>query len=155
MRSGGGAKRLPDTRCVDLKNYLDGSTDLAAWEYPEFWVLVHLRTIALRRPQTRVRSLSSVTGNSLKQGICASRPVGLLSASDPSRAQNPQMHQNLGDLRLPNPAWRIGKAAKWFEARLDLPKGVIVFRNPDGSKARIDKSLKALRRDWDLEKRGA
>src|SRR5450759_3777818 len=56
--------------------------------------LVHLRTIALRRPQTRVRSLSSVTGNSLKQGICASRPVGPLSASDPSRAQNPQMHQN-------------------------------------------------------------
>ena len=100
MRSGGGAKRLPDTRCVDLKNYLDGSTDLAAWEYPEFWVLVHLRTIALRRPQTRVRSLSSVTGNSLKQGICASRPVGPLSASDPSRAQNPQMHQNL--LTVPN-----------------------------------------------------
>src|ERR1017187_3747327 len=58
------------------------------------WVLVHLRTIALRRPQTRVRSLSSVTGNSLKQGICASRPVGPLSASDPSRAQNFQMHQN-------------------------------------------------------------
>jgi hypothetical protein len=63
--------------------------------------------------------------------------------------------RDIGDLRLPNPAWRIGKAAKWFEARLDLPKGVIVFRNPDGSKARIDKSLKALRRDWDLEKRGA
>jgi hypothetical protein len=30
------------------------------------WVLVHLRTTALRRPQTRVRSLSSVTGNGLK-----------------------------------------------------------------------------------------
>jgi len=36
---------------------------------------------------------------------------------------------DIGDLRLPNPAWRIGNAAKWFEARLDLPKGVIVFRN--------------------------
>src|ERR1700687_3380597 len=31
MRSGGGGKRLPDTGCVELKNYLDGSTDLAAW----------------------------------------------------------------------------------------------------------------------------
>jgi hypothetical protein len=29
-------------------------------------VLVHLRTTALRRPQTRVRSLSSVTRNGLK-----------------------------------------------------------------------------------------
>jgi hypothetical protein len=57
-------------------------------------VLVHLRTIAIRQPQTRVRSLSSVTGNGLKQGICASRPVGPLSASDPFPAQNPQMHQN-------------------------------------------------------------
>jgi hypothetical protein len=56
--------------------------------------------------------------------------------------------RDIGDLRLPNSNWRIGKAAKWFEARLGLPKGVIVFRNPNGSKARVDKSLKALRRDW-------
>ena len=56
--------------------------------------------------------------------------------------------KDIGDLRLPNPRWRIGGAAKWFEARLGLPNGAIMFRNPDGSKARIDKSLKALRRDW-------
>jgi hypothetical protein len=56
---------------------------------------------------------------------------------------------DIGDLRLPNPKWRIGRAAKWFAERLGLPKGAGVFRNPDGSKARIDKSLQALRRDWD------
>jgi hypothetical protein len=56
---------------------------------------------------------------------------------------------DIGDLRLPNSNWRIGRAAHWFEKRLGLPKGVIAFYNPDGSKARVDKSLKALRRDWD------
>jgi hypothetical protein len=56
---------------------------------------------------------------------------------------------DIGDLRLPNSKWRIGKAAQWFEGRLGLPKGVIVFRNPDGTKARVDKSLKTLRRDWE------
>ncbi len=61
--------------------------------------------------------------------------------------------KDIGDLRLPNPAWRIGKAAKWFEERLGLPMGIITFRNPDGSKARVDKSLRALRRDWDSKGR--
>jgi len=56
--------------------------------------------------------------------------------------------KDIGDLRLPNPAWRIGRAAKWFEERLGLPSGVIEFRNPDGGKARTDKTLKSLRRDW-------
>ena len=56
--------------------------------------------------------------------------------------------KDIGDLRLPNPAWRIGGAARWFEERLGLPPGVIAFQNPDKSKARTDKTLKALRRDW-------
>ena|SRR5450759_161384 len=58
------------------------------------WDLVHLRTTVRAGPQTRLRSLSSVTGNSLKLGICASRPLGLLSTKVSSPAQNPQMHQN-------------------------------------------------------------
>ncbi len=60
--------------------------------------------------------------------------------------------KDIGDLRLPNSTWRIGGAANWFEKRLGLPKGVIAFYNPDGSKARVDKSLKALRRDWQQKK---
>jgi hypothetical protein len=36
------------------------------WTYQPSLVLVHLRTIALSRLQTRVRSLSSVTRNGLK-----------------------------------------------------------------------------------------
>jgi hypothetical protein len=63
--------------------------------------------------------------------------------------------KDIGDLRLPNSRWRIGKAAKWFEGRLELPSGVIAFRNPDGTKARTDKTLKALRRDWDRKGRRA
>jgi hypothetical protein len=63
--------------------------------------------------------------------------------------------RDIGDLRLPNSTWRIGKAAKWFEERLGLPKGVIVFKNPDDSNARVDKTLKALRRDWDGKGRRA
>src|SRR5450759_1384494 len=58
------------------------------------WDLVHLRTTVRAGPQTRLRSLSSVTGNSLKLGICASRPLGLLSTRVSSPVQNPQMHQN-------------------------------------------------------------
>ncbi len=56
---------------------------------------------------------------------------------------------DIGDLRLPNAKWRVGRAAKWFGKRLGLPSEAVVFRNPDGSKARTDKSLKALRRDWE------
>src|ERR1019366_2482456 len=59
------------------------------------WDLVHLRTSVRAGPQTRLWSLSSVTGNPLKLGICASRPLGLLSTRVSSPAQNPQMHQNL------------------------------------------------------------
>src|SRR5450631_1437274 len=95
-------------------------------------VLVHLRTIALRRPQTRVRSLSSVTGNSLKQGICASRPVGPLSASDPSRAQNPQMHQNPREV-----PWAVIRALKGRVDRFpprneggSVDAGILLDSNP-------------------------
>lgn len=56
--------------------------------------------------------------------------------------------KDIGDLRLPHSAWRLGRAARWFEDRLGLPPGVIAFQNPDKSKARTDKTLKALRRDW-------
>ena len=56
--------------------------------------------------------------------------------------------KDIGDLRSPHPAWRLGRAARWFEERLGLPAGVIAFQNPDKSKARTDKTLKALRRDW-------
>src|ERR1039458_4744759 len=58
------------------------------------WDLVHLRTSVRAGPQTRLWSLSSVTGNPLKLGICASRPLGLLSTRVSSPAQNSQMHQN-------------------------------------------------------------
>lgn len=56
--------------------------------------------------------------------------------------------KDIGDLRLPHSAWRLGRAARWSEERLGLPSGAVAFRNPDKSKARTDKTLKALRRDW-------
>src|ERR1019366_5969615 len=58
------------------------------------WDLVHLRTSVRAGPQTRLWSLSSVTGNPLKLGICASRPLGLLStrvsSSGPKSADAPE-----------------------------------------------------------------
>jgi hypothetical protein len=56
--------------------------------------------------------------------------------------------KDIGDLRLPNSTSQIGRAANQFKKRLGSPQGIIAFYNPDGSKARVDKSLKALRRDW-------
>lgn len=56
--------------------------------------------------------------------------------------------KDIGDLRLANSTWRIGRAANWFEKRPGLPKGVIAFYNPNGNKARMDRLLKTLRCDW-------
>jgi hypothetical protein len=58
--------------------------------------------------------------------------------------------KDIGDLRLPNPKWRLGRAAAWFALQLGLPPGALVFRRPDGSVARSDKTLGALRLDWDV-----
>jgi hypothetical protein len=60
--------------------------------------------------------------------------------------------KDIGDLCLPNSTSWIVRPANWFEKRQGLPKGVIAFYNPDGSQARVDKSLKALRRDWQQKK---
>ncbi len=54
--------------------------------------------------------------------------------------------KDIGDLRLPHPAWRLGGAARWFEERLGLPSGAVAFHNPDNSKPRTAKTLTALRR---------
>ena len=56
--------------------------------------------------------------------------------------------KDIGDLRMPNLTWRVGNAARWFEKRLGLPERTISFTNPDGSKARSDKTLKVLRKEW-------
>jgi drug/metabolite transporter (DMT)-like permease len=60
--------QVTDSASASLTLNLEGVfTALLAWfAFNENLVLVHLRTIALRRAQTRVRSLSSVTGNGLK-----------------------------------------------------------------------------------------
>lgn len=56
--------------------------------------------------------------------------------------------KDIGDLRLPNSQWRLGKAARWFEERLGLPRGTVAFVRPSGKKARPDKTLKALKAEW-------
>ncbi len=55
---------------------------------------------------------------------------------------------NIGNLRKPNSTWRLGRAARWFEQRLGLPNGAVAFVRPNGSHARIDKTLRALREEW-------
>lgn len=56
--------------------------------------------------------------------------------------------KDIGDLRRPNPNWRLGRAARWYESVLDLPSGAVCFLNPDRSPARSDKKLGSLRRQW-------
>jgi hypothetical protein len=55
---------------------------------------------------------------------------------------------SIGNLRKPNSNWRLGRAARWFEERLGLPAGTIVFVRPNGVHARINKTLNALREEW-------
>lgn len=56
--------------------------------------------------------------------------------------------KDIGDLRKPNSTWRLRGAARWWCQALGLPDGAVIFLNPDGSKARSDKTLGALRKDW-------
>ena len=55
---------------------------------------------------------------------------------------------DIGDLRKPNSRWRLGRAARWYASVLGIPDGAVVFLRPDGRQARSDKSLGALRDDW-------
>jgi hypothetical protein len=64
------------------------------------------------------------------------------------RVYKESLWRDIGDLRLPSSNWRLGRAANWWATRLGLPKGSVVFLRPNGKKARADKVLKALRREW-------
>ena len=58
--------------------------------------------------------------------------------------------KTIQDGRKPNSNWRLGRAAKWFAKRLGLPRRAVVFRLPNGRRARTDKTLGALRGDWKM-----
>jgi len=57
--------------------------------------------------------------------------------------------KDIGDLRRPNPAWRLGRAAAYFARLLEVNEGAVLFVNPDGSRARSNKTLGSLRADWE------
>jgi hypothetical protein len=57
--------------------------------------------------------------------------------------------KDIGDLRKPSPKWRLGRAARWYEVRLGLPKGAVRFLNPDGKPARPDMKLETLREQYE------
>lgn len=57
--------------------------------------------------------------------------------------------KDIGDLRKPNPKWRSGRAAAWFARVVGLPVEALQFQRPDGRRARADKTIGALRREWD------
>jgi hypothetical protein len=56
--------------------------------------------------------------------------------------------KDIGDLRKPNSTWRLRGASRWWAQALGLPDEAVVFLNPDGTQARSDKTLRALRKDW-------
>lgn len=57
--------------------------------------------------------------------------------------------KDIGELRRPNATWRLGRAAGYFARLLEVEEGAVRFVNPDGSRARSNKTLGALRADWD------
>ena len=57
--------------------------------------------------------------------------------------------KDIGDLRRPNPKWRLGRAAGYFARLLELDESAVRFVNPDGSRARSNKTLGSLRADWE------
>ena len=63
-------------------------------------------------------------------------------------AEKKSLWRDIGDLRLPNSIWRVGRAAKWWAERLGLPPDAVVMVRPGGKRARSDKTLKSLRREW-------
>jgi hypothetical protein len=60
-------------------------------------------------------------------------------------AQRKSNWSDIGDLRKPHAKWRLGSVARWFERVLGLPAGAVTLLRPDGSRARKDKTLGALR----------
>jgi len=57
--------------------------------------------------------------------------------------------KDIGDVRRPNANWRLDNAARYLaEQLLCLPAGTIVFLRPDGTRARGNKTLGALRKEW-------
>ena len=56
--------------------------------------------------------------------------------------------KDVGDLRRPNAIWRVRGACRWWARAVGLPDDAVVFLNPDGSRARANKTLGALRKDW-------
>ena len=56
--------------------------------------------------------------------------------------------RDIGDLRRPNSTWRVRRAARWWARTLGLPDDAVVLLNPDGRRARANKTLRSLKRDW-------
>ena len=54
-------------------------------------------------------------------------------------------------LRKPRADWRVGRAEKWFAELLGIPKEAVQLMLPLGKRrARADKTIGALRHDWQL-----
>lgn len=63
-------------------------------------------------------------------------------------AKTKTLWRDIGDLRLRNSILRVGGAAKWWAAKLGLSPEAVVMVRPGGKRARSDKTLKSLRREW-------
>lgn len=62
---------------------------------------------------------------------------------------------DIGDLRKPHAAWRLGKIAEYFESILGLEPGAVVFVHPTGERARSDMKLGSLRSEWQRHVNGS
>jgi hypothetical protein len=56
--------------------------------------------------------------------------------------------RDVGQLRLPNPRWKLGSAADAWAEKLGLLPGAVKIFRPSGRPARSDKTLGALQQEW-------
>jgi hypothetical protein len=60
--------------------------------------------------------------------------------------------RDIGDLRLPNGNWRLGRAAKCIAHLLGLPASAVIFMRPKSQRAFSSKKLGSLRAEWQTYK---
>jgi hypothetical protein len=73
----------------------------------------------------------------------------MATKASPRKTALPITHYKDLRLRKPRSDWRIGRAEFWVADVLDLPPEAVRLVLPQrGRRARLDKTLGALRRDW-------
>lgn len=85
------------------------------------------------------------------------RPEAKMTRKSTTQREGRPPITNYKDLRLRRPRsdWRVGRAEKWIAGVLGIPSEAVQLMLPKGDRrARADKTIGALRRDWQAAEEG-